>query len=115
MILTNARLVTPGGVDTCWLDVRGDRIAAIGTEPAPEPGIDLGGRLVAPGFVDMHVHGGGGASFADDPHGALDFHRAHGTTTTVASLVTAPLDALAAQIASLVPLVESGTPVVVKS
>lgn len=49
--------------------------------------------IVVPGFVDMHVHGGGGASFADgnaaDIARAAEFHLRHGTTTTLASLVTA--------------------------
>lgn len=44
-----------------------------------------------PGFIDTHVHGGGGASYTDqdDIARAADFHLRHGTTTTLASLVTA--------------------------
>lgn len=57
--------------------------------------------IVVPGFVDMHVHGGGGASFADgnaaDIARAAEFHLRHGTTTTLASLVTAgPAELLSA-------------------
>ena len=67
---------------------------------------------VVPGFVDTHCHGGGGATYATtDPaqaRAARQFHREHGTTTAIASLVTAELDVLGAQIAALVPLVESG-------
>ena len=51
-----------------------------------------------PGFIDMHVHGGGGASFTEggprDARRAAAFHRAHGTTRIVASLVTAPVGEL---------------------
>jgi N-acetylglucosamine-6-phosphate deacetylase len=108
VILSNVRLIRPDGIRPGWLDVQGGRIAVIGGGLAPEPGTDLGGRYVAPGFVDMHVHGGGGASFTDDPRTAFDFHRAHGTTTSVASLVTAPLAVLADQTASLAPLVDDG-------
>ena len=47
---------------------------------------------MVPGFVDTHVHGGGGASFdGGDPEAgatAVRAHLAHGTTTMVASLVT---------------------------
>jgi N-acetylglucosamine-6-phosphate deacetylase len=58
---------------------------------------------VVPGFVDMHVHGGGGASYTDatgtDADGIANsaaFHLRHGTTTTLASLVTAsPADLIA--------------------
>ena len=79
MILSNARLIMPDGSRSGWLDIRDGRIADRGDGTAP--GLDLGGRYVAPGFVDMHVHGGGGAPFADDPISALNFHRLHGTTT----------------------------------
>ncbi|BAK37623.1 N-acetylglucosamine-6-phosphate deacetylase [Microlunatus phosphovorus NM-1] len=67
---------------------------------------------VVPGFVDTHGHGGGGATYAttdpDEARRARQFHREHGTTTAIASLVTAELDMLAAQIAVLQPLVEAG-------
>ena len=47
---------------------------------------------MVPGFVDVHVHGGGGASFdGGDPDAVATVvrtHLAHGTTTMVASLVT---------------------------
>lgn len=106
MILTNAQLIGSDGITTGWLEVGAGRIVGGGTGPAV--GVDLGGRYVAPGFVDMHVHGGGGASFVDDPRAAVDFHRRHGTTTCLASLVTAPIPELAAQISALVPLVSDG-------
>jgi N-acetylglucosamine-6-phosphate deacetylase len=59
------------------------------------------------GFTDIHSHGGGGFSFSDpNPEHvarALATHRAHGTTTQIASLVTEPLDVLKAQIKNLIP------------
>jgi N-acetylglucosamine-6-phosphate deacetylase len=106
VILTNAQLVGVDGVHPGWLEISDGRVVASGTEP--RPGLDLGGSYVAPGFVDMHVHGGGGAAFSDDPAVAVGFHRRHGTTTCLASLVTGPIPDLAKQIASLVPVVESG-------
>ena len=67
---------------------------------------------VVPGFVDTHGHGGGGATYAttdpDEARRARRFHREHGTTTAIASLVTADLDVLATQIATLSPLVDAG-------
>jgi N-acetylglucosamine-6-phosphate deacetylase len=60
----------------------------------------------------MHVHGGGGASFTEgspgDARRAAAFHRAHGTTTIVASLVTAPVDELAGRVAMLAALADEG-------
>jgi N-acetylglucosamine-6-phosphate deacetylase len=102
-VLHSARLVLPiGVVDDGWISVADGRIAAIGTGQEGRPSrsdgheeIDLGGHWVVPGFVDLHVHGGGGRSLtsgdADEAMGALSLHRAHGTTTTLASLLTAPL------------------------
>ncbi|MBA8794662.1 N-acetylglucosamine-6-phosphate deacetylase [Friedmanniella endophytica] len=67
---------------------------------------------VLPGFVDTHVHGGGGADYArgdaDEIRRAAAYHRAHGTTSTFASLVTAEIDELVDQLGVVVPLVRSG-------
>lgn len=75
-----------------WLETSGGRITACapGAPPRP-PDRDFSDGVVAPGFVDMHVHGGGGASYtdADGIAEAAAFHLRHGTTTTLASLVTA--------------------------
>ena len=53
--------------------------------------LDAAGCRVVPGFVDLHVHGGDGADFADGTRGAaeriLAFHARHGTTRAVGSLV----------------------------
>ena len=76
------------------------------------PPLDLRGQWVLPGFVDMHVHGGGGASFTegtgDDARTAAEFHRAHGSTSMLASLVTAPLAELEARAAMLAGLADDG-------
>jgi N-acetylglucosamine-6-phosphate deacetylase len=75
-----------------WLETSGERILACGAGPPPRPAdTAFPDCTVVPGFIDMHVHGGGGAAYTDG-HGITDaaaFHRRHGTTTTLASLVTA--------------------------
>jgi len=56
--ITNARLVTPGGIAAGGLRCVGGRIAALGPEVAPQTGdevIDAQGKLVAPGLVDLGV------------------------------------------------------------
>jgi len=70
---------------------------------------------VVTGFVDMHVHGGGGGAFPADPSEmeaatatAVDLHRRHGTTTMIASLVTAHAAELLAQVSAMAELVRSG-------
>ncbi|AUA13008.1 N-acetylglucosamine-6-phosphate deacetylase [Streptomyces sp. SID8382] len=77
-----------------------------------ERALDLPGGWIVPGFVDLHVHGGGGASFSagtpEESMTAIRTHRAHGTTTMLASTVTGDLDDLARQAATLSELVEQG-------
>ena len=120
MVLDGARLALPDGVaDSGRLVVDGTVVAAAGGAAtaaaggpgAPEP-LDLSGHWIVPGFVDLHVHGGGGASFsagtAEEALRAVAAHRRHGTTTTVASTVTGSLDDLSRQAAALAELVEQG-------
>ncbi|MGM0385023.1 MAG: N-acetylglucosamine-6-phosphate deacetylase [Actinomycetota bacterium] len=69
--------------------------------------------LLVPGLVDIHCHGGGGTSFPDIRDGeeamvAVREHRAHGTTTLVASLVTAPGEVLLASTQILASLADAG-------
>lgn len=112
-VLAGARVVLPSGV------VEGGRITVEGTaitanEPAERATHDMAGQgyTIVPGFVDIHNHGGGGASFtsgtAEEVLTAVRTHREHGTTTVVASTVTESLDALARQAGVLSELVEQG-------
>ncbi|HEY0636493.1 MAG TPA: N-acetylglucosamine-6-phosphate deacetylase [Pseudonocardiaceae bacterium] len=105
------RVVTPRGVlDPGWVLVRDGRIDAVGEGSRPDA--DLAADWVLPGFVDLHVHGGGGTDFqSGDPADVarvVELHRAHGTTTMLASLVTAPLGELARATAALAELVTDG-------
>ncbi|MFG3010213.1 N-acetylglucosamine-6-phosphate deacetylase [Streptomyces cinerochromogenes] len=109
-MLTGANVVLPTGtVEGGQLAVAGRRIT--GTPPADAQLIDVSGHWLVPGFVDIHNHGGGGASFsgtAEDILTALRTHRAHGTTTLVASTVTDEMDLLVRQAGLLSELAEQG-------
>ncbi|WP_019355152.1 N-acetylglucosamine-6-phosphate deacetylase [Streptomyces sp. AA1529] len=123
-VLTGARVVVPEGVrENGSVVVEGRTLAGIGPggpagadapgTPAPAAEtLDLGGHWIVPGFVDLHVHGGGGASFSagsqEESLTAIRTHRAHGTTTMAASTVTGDLDDLCRQAASLSELAEQG-------
>ena len=113
-LLAGGRVVTPDGVlDPGWIRVAGDVIDAVGSGPVSEhPEVDLRGQWVLPGFVDMHVHGGGGASFtegtSDQARRAAAFHRGQGSTTMLASLVTAPISELEARAGLLAGLADDG-------
>ncbi|OAA29220.1 N-acetylglucosamine-6-phosphate deacetylase [Frankia sp. EI5c] len=116
-VLTGARVITPGGVlDPGWVRVRGSLITEVGRGrgPAGQPGedvVELAGAWLAPGFIDLHVHGGGGhdvAASRADMAAAVAFHRAHGTTRTLVSLVTAPVPRLTEQLGWVAELAAAG-------
>jgi len=95
-----------------WLDTSGGRILGCGGGPPPRaPDRDFPDSVVVPGFVDMHVHGGGGASYpvAQEIGDAAAFHLRHGTTTTLASLVTAAPAELLAGVRALAGAARRGT------
>ncbi|MGA8545548.1 MAG: N-acetylglucosamine-6-phosphate deacetylase [Mycobacterium sp.] len=76
-----------------WVETSNGRIAGCGSGLPPRPAdADMPEALLVPGFVDIHAHGGGGASYTDgndaDILRAALFHRRHGTTTAIASIVT---------------------------
>lgn len=116
-VLTGARVVTPTGVlEPGWVSLSGSTIDAVGSGAHPDGEVvDLGGGWLLPGFIDLHVHGGGGHDFtasADDLAAGVAYHRSRGTTRTLVSLVTAPIDALVTQLGWVADAAEAGTGVV---
>ncbi|MGW2830723.1 N-acetylglucosamine-6-phosphate deacetylase [Streptomyces sp. NPDC001286] len=110
-VLAGARVVLPTGVvHDGRVIVDGTRI--VGAAPEDADVVDVTGHWLVPGFVDIHNHGGGGASFTsgtveDVLHG-IHTHRLHGTTTLVASTVTGDMDFLAQRAGLLSELAEQG-------
>ena len=105
-VVLDGRIGRPG-----WLQTSAGRIVACG--PGAPPGAadsDFPDCIVVPGFIDMHVHGGGGASYldADQIAQTAEFHRGHGTTTTLASLVTAAPAELLAGVRALAEATRDG-------
>jgi N-acetylglucosamine-6-phosphate deacetylase len=103
------KLDAQGEVDDFWMLVDDDTIVATGhgAAPAADSRVDVNGRWLVPGFIDLHCHGAGGFSFddgADAIRAALAVHRAHGTTRSVISLVANPLSALKDSLATIAAL-----------
>ncbi len=107
-------VVTPDEVlDRAMITIDGALVVACDPAPAEADGrAEPVTGWVVPGFVDTHVHGGGGYDYATaDPEAALAaraFHAVHGTTTSLASLVTARIDVLVRQLGLLADLVDDG-------
>lgn len=92
LYIKNANLVLENGIlwDAAIL-LDGDRIAAFGKAaeveaPAGSDLLDAKGLYVGPGFVDIHVHGGGGHMFTDEPEQAALHFLEHGETTILPTL-----------------------------
>ena len=85
ILIQNANLVLETGI--LWdasLLVDGERIVCYGTDleiPEGAQVVDAEGAYVGPGFVDIHVHGGGGYQMHLDPLQCAEFFLSHGTTT----------------------------------
>lgn len=114
-LLAGGRVVTPDGVlPGAWVHVAGGTIAAVESRrPAVDaPVVDLAGAWLLPGYVDLHMHGGGGHSVARslaDMDAAVAFHRHRGTTSTLVSLVTAPVPDLCQQLGWAAELTRRGS------
>jgi N-acetylglucosamine-6-phosphate deacetylase len=100
MIFTNARLIFPDGIrQGLEVVVEEGKIAAI-HERSPaqrkQEVLDLEGHYLAPGFIDLHVHGALGRDTMEGSAEAFraicDFHASGGTTSLLLTTATAPLD-----------------------
>jgi len=105
VVIEGARIVWVGSVASATAPAA---LAALVAATAPAPGTTL-----LPGLVDLHNHGGGGASFPDatsldDVRRAAREHLSHGTTSLVASLVTAEAATLVARTSLLAEAVGAG-------
>lgn len=117
MLTVHGDIVTPDGVlqnGTLVVDDAG-RIAGINAHSASRPradDIDAEGHLVLPGFIDMHVHGGGGADFMhgtpEAVHMVARTHARFGTTGLLATTLTASRQATDAAILATRTVMEEG-------
>lgn len=84
-------------LDVC---VDGDRIVGLTDRNAAAPGFDLTGCTVMPGWIDIHIHGYGGADTGDaDPAAIHEMSRRlaqHGVTAFCPTSMTLPAERLAA-------------------
>ena len=108
-VLSARRVATPSEmVQDGFVVVEGGSVREVGSglPPAGATSVDLGDMLVVPGFIDVHVHGGGGAQVngatreevEDSVRRMALFHSMHGTTALVATTVSDSREALVAAV-----------------
>ena len=97
-LVTNGSTIATTGTGTGWQKHRVDTI------------INGAGNYLTPGFIDLHMHGGGGYSHEDGADAitqSLAAHHPFGTTRAVASLVSNPLGKVTRSLSSIADLAEA--------
>lgn len=96
-------ILAEGTLADAYVLCEAGRIVSIGSQ-APDGVAVIRGRYIAPGYVDLHVHGGDGADYMDGSADAVrTANRAHarcGTTTIFPTTTTGSTEELAAMIAA---------------
>src|SRR3546814_1008708 len=115
--LCNARVLLPLGLrDDICVVIEGARSRAVSSSPPADAEIvDLGGKLLLPGFIDCQVNGGGGALFNADPSVATiatiaAAHRRFGTTGLLPTLISDDLSVVERGIAAVDAAIAQGVP-----
>ncbi len=113
LLVHNATLFTPAGEwQPGWLMTAGRRIAMMGPGEPPlfeasqaAVQIDAGGKLLLPGFIDLHVHGAVGYDVMDASQDGLQamarFYAIHGVTAFLPTTWTAPSGAILAALSAV--------------
>lgn len=84
----NGRIISPGGIirdgSVIIRDGKIEEVSSSNIDAGNAFEIDAGGRYISPGFIDIHVHGGGGHDFMDNTLeaflGIAETHARYGTT-----------------------------------
>ncbi len=106
----SGHILTPAGFVRGSLDIADGRVRQLDGLPVDEAAVraDRMTPVLLPGFIDLHVHGGGGADTMDAGDAGQTLarlHARHGTTALLATTMTAPLGDIKAALHALAPLV----------
>ena len=120
-VIENGVIYTPSQVlDDGILIFSDHRILAVGrrgqvSRPSGKPVevIDAGGNLICPGFIDQHLHGGGGADTMDRSYEAISTiareHAKFGVTALCPTTMAAPDEEMKKALATVADTIEKGT------
>jgi len=100
--IVNGQVITPSGIiNNGSILIGGGKILAINNQNIDAPGameIDADGKYVSPGFIDIHIHGGGGHDFMDNTVdaflGIANLHARYGTTAMLPTTLTSSKEEL---------------------
>ena len=101
----SGNVLTPQGFVRGKLNVVDGRIAGIEGTPISEGQARVSAEpLILPGFIDLHVHGGGGFDTMEGGNAVAEIariHARHGTTSMLATTMTAPMGDISKAMAAL--------------
>ena len=108
-------ILTPGGFVRGALTMAHGRIAQVEGDAVDEATVRADARvpLLLPGFIDLHVHGGGGADTMEGGTAVVTLarlHARHGSTSLLATTMTAPLAEIEAAMRALAPAIAQRAP-----
>ena len=108
----HGHVLTPQGFVRGQLRVDAGRIVVLQGTPVTEAEVrvDSSTPILLPGFIDLHIHGGGGADTMDAGTAAATIarqHARHGTTAMLATTMTAPLADIEAALRALAPAIQA--------
>jgi len=97
----NGKILTPYRIIYGTVVVVGNRIIEVAEGDIEVPGaveVDARGQYISPGFIDIHVHGGGGYDFMDGTVNAFlkiaETHAQYGTTSMLPTTLTSEKEEL---------------------
>ncbi|MEH0168113.1 N-acetylglucosamine-6-phosphate deacetylase [Paucibacter sp. JuS9] len=110
----DGHILTPQGFVRGTLEQQDGRISRIAGQAVSEAEVRASSLpIVLPGFIDIHVHGGGGRDTMEGGDAAREMsrrHVRHGTTSMLATTMTAPLEDIRNALTALGPLCKARDP-----
>lgn len=103
--IRSKNIITPNGVIDGYVYFKNGKIADVTSAVYPvEREYELTDYFVAPGFIDIHTHGGGGCRFegsVDEIVEGCNFHLTHGTTSICPTVSAAEFDSMARSVKNI--------------
>lgn len=94
--ITNARILTPTEEMAGAVMIENGRIHAIAPSPLPHvETVDAGGKILAPGFIDLQINGAFGRDFTQNPATIWEVAAGlprYGVTSFLPTIITSPLE-----------------------